>query len=139
MNKQNYPKIVWENIFKNGLILVIILATWPSISNKVSSLANLGFDNLLTVLSILLVTVCFANFAFSYENSFMESFGVRLISHLATFLFLLLTAWLIIVLYEVVRISFPTLAHPALIFSILLYLAIVLYDFWDLFRIKNKG
>jgi len=137
MNKKILNKIIWENVYKHILIILLALVFYPLINNKVVSLGNVGFDNLLMVISILLVTVCFANFGFSYENSYIESFGIRMLSHFATFLFLLLTAWLLIVLYDIINIAFPALGEITLVFSILLYLAVALYDFWDLLRIRN--
>jgi len=94
--------------------------------------------NLLSIISILLVTVCFANFAFTYNHSKMENVQMRILAHFTTFIFLLLTALLLEVLVISVGVTYPSMYNLVLVFSALLYLGIVLYDFWDFFKCFKK-
>ena len=129
-------KLMWENVWKNVLVVVVIAVVLPFIKNSVRILAPDSLGNFLLVISILLVTVCFANFAFTYRDSNMRSIPAQMLSHSATFLFLLLTALLLAAMTIGIGIVYPTLFSFFSIFSILLYVAVALYDFWDILRIN---
>lgn len=130
-------KLVWENVWKNILVVFIAILLFPHVLSVMKNLLNLNnIGNVLNTISILLVTVCFANFEFKYSNSNMKSLAVRLLAHVTTFLFLFLTAILLSALSISIGVIYPTVFLPISIFSIILYFSIVLYDFWDL--IKNS-
>jgi len=126
--------LVRENIIKHVLILVIAFFSFNNIYLVLTSIPINESGNLLSIVSILLVTVCFANFAFSYAHSKIEDKKMRLLAHATTFIFLLLTALLLEVLIVSVSMAYPLMYILILVFSLLLYLGIVLYDFWDFFR-----
>jgi hypothetical protein len=87
---------------------------------------------------MLLVTACFANFAFSYENSEISNLGNRLLSHFATFIFMLLIAFFLEAIVVGVQLVYPSLFFVILVFSVLLYVGVALYDFWDFLRAFGK-
>lgn len=130
-------KLLWQNVWKNVLVLAISAVLWPSIGDSFRSIDGANFGNLLMIISILLVTVCFANFAFTYKNSNINSSKIRALSHLATFLFLLIIALLLVAMCIGIGIIYPTVYGFILSLSILLYISIVLYDFWDLCRTQE--
>ena len=136
MEPRYTKKLILENVWKNLLVLLVTAIAVPFIQTSVRILAPESLGNFLLVISMLLVTVCFANFGFTYKDSNIHSFGVRMLSHFATFLFLLLTALLLAAITIGVGIVYPSLFAFFSVFSILLYIAVVLYDFWDLFRIR---
>ena len=137
-NKTLFEISIKENFLKNGIIIILIFLFYPSISNSLQLIDAAEIGNFLLVISMLLVTVCFANFAFSYEFSIMDKIGMRLLSHFSTFIFMLLIALLLETLIISINMVYPSLLMIILIFSILLYLGVALYDFWDFFRAFNK-
>lgn len=134
LSEKLITKIKNENIIKNIIIIIFAFLLYPTIKESLSTLKADNIGDFLLVISILLVTVCFANFAFSYEYSQVKKTSLRLISHSATFIFLLLIALLLEAMTVSIGIIYPSLFNMIMIFSILLYLGVVLYDFWDLFR-----
>jgi len=131
-------KVTKENLLKNALILALLFLAYGYLHASLSPLDESKLGNFLLVISILLVTVCFANFAFSYKHSDMSEPKYRLLSHSTTFLFILLTGLLLESLVIGAGIVYPSLAGITLLFSALLYAGVVLYDFWDLLRFLNK-
>ncbi len=125
---------VKENLIKNLCVLVLAFLLYNNIYLSLNSIDSIKIGSFLSVISMLLVTVCFANFAFSYEHTDITKLSLRLLSHTATFIFMLLLALLLETLVISIRIVYPSLFSITLIFSILLYLGVGLYDFWDLFR-----
>ena len=84
-----------------------------------------------------LVTVCFANFAFTYERSDFKSLGARWLSHLATGIFMLLILLLLVSICIISNTVYPSLNPLMVVFSALLYLGVLLYDFWDFLRAER--
>lgn len=127
-------KLIQENVWKNILVLVIVALATPFIRTSLAAVDEQNFGNVLLIISILLVTVCFANFAFTYKDSDSRSQGIRVLSHASTFLFLLLMALLLLTMSLGVGVAYPAMNTLFFIFSLLLYVGVVLYDFWDLLR-----
>jgi len=138
MDKSVFEISIKENLLKNFLIIVLVFLFYNSLRIGLKSIDSNQIGDFLLVISILLVTVCFANFAFSYEHSKIRSLGMRLLSHITTFIFMLLIALLLEALVISIGIVYPSLVAIILIFSLLLYIGIALYDFWDFFRAFNK-
>ena len=136
MHNELRRRLVWENVWKNLLVVLVTAVAVPLIQANVRVLAPESLGNFLLVISMLLVTVCFANFAFTYKDSDTRSVGLRMLSHCATFLFLLLTALLLAAMTVGIGIVYPSLFSFFSVFSVLLYISVALYDFWDLLRIR---
>ncbi len=128
--------LVKENVVKNVLIVVCTVLVFPMFESTLSAVPLEAFGDVLMVVSIFLVTVSFANFAFTYETINKNSAGARFLGFAATFLFMLLTALLLEVMVISIGLVHEGLYTMSLVFSVLLYLSIVLYDFWDLLRFK---
>ena len=131
-------KLIEENTIKNLGVIVLGIILFPFIKPMFSTVPVEQLSDLLLILSILLVTACFANFAFSYEHSDLKCLTTKIVAHSATAIFMFL---IFIILEMIVIISsfmYPTLYGLLLIGSILLYIGCVLYDFWDLLRIQKK-
>ena len=125
---------VGECLIKNALILVVTFALYSPLTESLSSIRPEQTADFLFLISIMLVTACFANFAFSYEYSILETWWMRLISHLTTFLFMLLIGLLLLAMAIAIEIIHPNLYELVRSFCLLLYFSCALYDFWDLFR-----
>ena len=135
-NKNKLEIIIKENLIKDLIVLVCVFLFYPNLQRSITVMSVESIGGLLSVISILIVTVCFANFAFTYEKIAINSLGSRLLAHSATFLFLLITSLLLELMVISIRVAYPSLYSISIVFSVLLYISIVLYDFWDLFRVS---
>lgn len=132
-------KIVKENFIKHGAIVIIAAFLYPVISASLVGIRYEQTNDFLVVISMLLVTVCFANFAFTYEKSELNTTNGKLLSHSATFVFMLLILLLLESITLAVKVVYPSFHAIIFGFAILLYIGVVLYDFWDLVRWENKN
>lgn len=128
-------KVLLENTIKNFLIILVLIFTYPQIqtffSNKVLDTSVIG--NLLVAVSILAVTACFGNFAFTYEKVEHRNLISRLLAHITTGLLMLLIGLSL----EMTSVLSALLVGDFFIFNLsllILYVTSVLYDFWDLSR-----
>jgi FtsH-binding integral membrane protein len=133
MNISRYLK---ENIIKNILIIVVAIFAYPFFYIELGKIEANQMNNFLLILSMLLVTASFANFAFTYERSKMMKRKQRWLSHIATFIFMLLFAFLLETMVIAVEKVYPSLNFIISLFTGLLYLGLVFYDFWDLERVE---
>ena len=131
-------KIYVENLVKNGILLVALLFCYPfikaSFDEKVGSLDPSLSGDLLVAVSIIAVTACFGNFAFTYERVLASNRAARFFAHLTTGLLMLvlgLSLAMAAILSERLVGSVPFLSATL----ILLYVASVFYDFWDVQRV----
>ena len=89
--------------------------------------------SLLAAVSILAMIACTGNFAFTYEKVNLRNFGLRFLAHAITgtlMLFIGLSLEMTSVLVEL-------LVGKFFIFDlslVVLYIASILYDFWDMNR-----
>jgi hypothetical protein len=126
------------NVIKNFIIVVVAGLLYKTIQTGMYALPAEKIKDYLLIISILLVSVCFANFAFSYEYSLGGKKGRLLLSHFATFFFILLIALLLEVVVIASHIIYTEMYIMTVVFSVLLYIGLILYDFWDLFRIFHE-
>lgn len=134
-------KLIRENLFKNAILLIVLALSYLPIKNFLFS-TELVTDkplagDLLVAISIIAVTACFGNFAFTYEKIKARSVGERLLAHVTTGLLMLLIGLALemtAVLSEILIGNFVILD----ISLIILYLASVCYDFWDLARMDLR-
>jgi len=127
----NYIK---ENVAKNIVLAVITMLFYPVIFQSLAPIKPEQINNFLVIISMLLVTVSFANFAFTYEKSNLQTKAGKLLAYSATGIFMLLTAILLESIVLSVKIVYPSFHTMIFCFSILTYLGVILYDFWDLMR-----
>jgi hypothetical protein len=129
--------IIKENIIKNIFIVILLIILYFPISSYLTN-SNLFTDlslagNILVATSIIAVTACFGNFAFTYEKISVESIFERYLAHFVTGLLMLIIGTSLI--FTGILVSF-VMGHFILLdfLLIVLYIACVGYDFWDLFR-----
>lgn len=128
---------VKENAIKNILILIIAVFFYPVVSNSLTEIKSEQINDFLLIISMFLVTVCFANFAFTYEKSKLQTKSGRLLAHISTEIFMLLIIFLLESIVIAIKVVYPSFRTIIFGLSILLYLGVVLYDFWDLTRIQQ--
>ena len=130
--------ILIENIAKNAILIVILLLAYFPIKEFFLAIDDAYLGDVLLTVSILIVTACFGNFAFTYEKIESIRFSHRIIAHLTTG-FLMLSIGLLLEIVQVL-ISREIGSFWLLEISILLiYVGTVGFDFWDVLRIKyNK-
>lgn len=131
-------KIILENVVKNIILIPILVLTYFEIERFFSTLSisdNSVLGSVLVAVSILVVTACFGCFAFTYEKVEHKSFGLRLLAHATTGILMLLIGLSL----EMTSVLAKALIGDFQVFNlslVLLYISIVLYDFWDLRRAK---
>lgn len=128
------PQYIKENFIKNVIVLIIALLLWPIISNSLIQIKPEQSSDFLLIISMLLVSVCFAAFAFTYEKSKLVTLAGKLLSHFASGIYMLLTALLLETMVITVKIVYPFSYSMIFGFSVLLYIGIILYDMWDILR-----
>lgn len=134
-------RIILENTAKNIVLALILIFSYFEIEKFFQELPvtdNSVLGSVLVAVSILAVTACFGNFAFTYEKIDHRSLDLRILAHFTTgFLMLLIGLSL-----EMTSVIAKLLIGDFLIFDlslVLLYLSSILYDFWDLRRVKVES
>jgi len=130
--------LIIENILKNIFVIFLAVLFYPLIIEPIKAIGVDQMNDFLLIISIFLVSVCFANFAFTYEKSNFESKVERFFSHITVIFFLLSLLISLLGLVTAIGIVYPTLKLTFSFLTFLLYTGIVFYDFWDLFRVKVK-
>lgn len=132
-------KLILENLIKNILSLIILFFCYTPTKNVLLTAADKNIaGNLLIGVSIIAVIACFGCFAFTYEKIKAGKLYSRLIAHLTTGLLLLIIGLSL----EMTAVLINILIGNFLMMDItlgLLYLAVVLYDFWDLDRVTIQN
>jgi len=134
-------QIIKENIIKNIIMIVVIIAFYFPIKTYLeqSNIANDpgAIGNLLFVTSIIIVTACFGAFAFTYERVKIDKFSHRLLAHITTGLLILIIGLSLTLTSMLITYTIGYFFIFDLIL-VLLYIAVVCYDFWDLLRLEIK-
>lgn len=131
-------RILWENLVKNLLLLPVLAFAYFEIERFFGGLSSVDsgvLGSILVAVSILAVTACFGCFAFTYEKVEHTNTAWRFLGHTTTGLLILLIGLSL----EMTSVLFNMLVGNFYIFNLslgLLYLTVVLYDFWDLKRAK---
>ena len=130
--------IIRENIIKNIFVVTLLIVLYFPISDYLTN-SNLFTDqslagNILIAISIIAVTACFGNFAYTYERINEKNIFERYLAHLTTGLLMLVIGASLI--FVGILISF-IMGHFILFdfLLIILYIACVGYDFWDISRV----
>ena len=130
--------IIKENIIKHIILAVLLIALFFPIQSFLIN--NLSADkesagDIIVVMSIIAVTACFGNFAFTYEKINSKKKLHRYIAHITTGLLMLIIGISLIFSANLTIIIMGSFIISDLSF-LLLYIACVFYDFWDLFKLE---
>lgn len=126
-----------ENLWKNIIVIIPLILLYLPIRNYLEN-SNLVSDtgaagSILVAASIIAVIACFGNFAFTYEKVNQNKASHRYLAHFTTGLLMLIIGISLIftaILIEFIMGSFILMNITLL----LLYVACIGYDFWDLLR-----
>ena len=127
--------IIKENIIKNFLIILIGALSYHQISEIVLTISPQHYGTILSFISLTLLASLFGVFSFTYEKSKMKSTSNRYLSHLTTGLLMLCS----LILLETSLLIINSLIGRYFLFeaiTVLVYISIVCYDFWDLLRMN---
>ncbi len=137
MNQKTFTRtLAIEGAIKNGSAIILAALAYPTLSKALSTINAADLSNFLFIISILLVTVCFANFAFTYEKAKMKLMHGRLFAHTTTFIFMLLIATMLESVAYGMHVVYPSLSIIITPMTAALYLGLAMYDFWDLLRVE---
>lgn len=138
MKKIIKEKIIKENFIKNIILMILLIIIYflthdylvngDIVTDKVS----MGYTLIAT--SVMAVIASTGNFAFTYEKINVKSTSQRYLAHFTTGLLMLVIGASLI--FTGILISL-ILGHFILIdvMLLLLYVACIAYDFWDLLRL----
>lgn len=124
-----------ENLIKNIVLIILLIIGYFIIQdsfNVTNFSDKIAAGNFLVAISILAVTACFGNFAFTYEKV-ANNLRARYLAHITTGILMLLIG-LSLEMTAVLVQNFVG-DFPVFNFSLmLLYIGSVLFDFWDIQR-----
>lgn len=127
-----------ENVLKNLVIVLATLAFYPFLKGALDEVDAAQAGNLLLVISMFLVTVCFANFEFTYEKSQLDNRLGKWLATGSTAIFMFLIAVMLEMIVIIIRTVYPSLFNVFFLISGLLYVSIVIFDFWDLVQSSSR-
>lgn len=130
-------KILIENTAKNILILILLYAFYQPIVELYSKIDATHYDSLLTTVTLLIMAALFADYAFTYGHSKMESTINRWLSHIITFLIMLCTGVMLESVVILLRLKTGMDIWVMTFVSIAFYISLVLYDYWDIWTTKK--
>ena|SRR3989344_1172506 len=137
MNK----KISTHNLIKNIILIGLLIPSYFEIKKFIQAsdlvLKEGVAGDMVLIASILAVVACFGNFGFTYEKVDYEKNSSIIIAHSTTglLMFILGLSLEITALFSQVLVGNFFILNLSLL---LLYVSVVLYDFWDLRRIGMK-
>lgn len=133
--KKQFWRQVW---IKNILLLVIAFSAYPQIQKAFQSITDQStLETILLFVGLIIVVPLFANFEFSYSQTHTKSKLQNLLGHAIAFL-IMLAVFLMLAMIDVL---FVTLVGEVYLFRVvlsLLFLGILLYDFWDASRLVHQ-
>lgn len=131
-------KTIRENLWKNLFLTILLVVSYPLIRSELVHLTTLQDSglagNLLVAISIIAVTACFGNFAYTYERVKVSNPMHRYLAHITTGTLMLVMGMSLIYISILIReiIGKMILLDISLI---ILYLGCVIFDFWDVFKL----
>ena len=130
-------KIFLHNIIKNVIVLIILFFTWKPLYSFLILIDDVSAGSVLVAVSILALVACFGSYTFTYEKTEKNQYWC-ILSHLTTGLLALSVGWSL----QMIAVLVENLVGPFGFFRfmlVIIYVSLVMYDFWDLNRIENRG
>lgn len=131
--------VLRENLIKNCILLVSLVVLFFPINTIMQDIAPENIDSVLLFSSLVFVAALFANFAFTYEFSDVKNRFERILGHSTTFFVMLSIGLLLEISVIAISIKIPSTTFMFAAIASIVYLASVLYDFWDIFRIYENA
>jgi len=131
-------KILIENTVKNLIILILLFILYRPMLDLFKNISSEHYSDLLIVTSLLIMAVLFADYAFTYEHTRMESFWDRYLSHSVTFIVLLCTGLMLESVVILINLETNTNVWIITFIAVAFYISLAMYDYWDILRYKAK-
>lgn len=129
-------RILIENTIKNILIFIVLLILYQPARNLFMNISSEHYGNLLVTVSLLIMAVLFADYAFTYAHTKMNSIIDRYFSHGITFTIMLCTGLMLESVIILVNLETGVNVWVITFVSVAFYLSLVMYDYWDILRSK---
>lgn len=129
-------RLVIEVVVKNILLVVLLVLSFGPVKTAVYAAGMANVDSILLFAGMTLVAALFGNFAFTYEFSHVKDKSERLLAHSTTFLLMLVIGLLLEVSFTAISLKADSLSFIFALISVIIYIASVFYDFWDMHRAK---
>jgi len=131
-------KIYIQNLIKNIILLILLMFSYFEVTKFFSEVnVENNSGDMLVAVSIIAVIACFGNFAFTYEKTLKHKKSSILLVHLTTGLLMFIVGISVIMGADLT--GYLVGQHYLIQGTwYLLYLASILYDFWDLERVFIK-
>ena len=129
-------KLIVENIIKNIILIVLLVLLSGHVKNILFAIDPINADSILLFASLTLVAALFGNFSFTYEFSNIKNKYERFLGHFTTFLLMFAIGLLLEISVFAISIKVGSFFFLSILISVIIYVASVSYDFWDLLRAK---
>lgn len=133
-NQISIGRAVIENTSKHIIVVIVTAFITNYLQEELIHVRTDTLGIFLTIISIFLVTACFANFASNYEITDLSANWMRILSQFASFFFLLVITLLLVTMLIGIGLAWQQFYNITLLFTVAMYLGIVLYDYWDFMR-----
>lgn len=130
--------ILQENIIKNLIVVIALVSTVHPIREFVGQVDSSFFADIMLAASILAVAAMFGAFGLNYESINPHKTFDRILTHVTSAALLFPIGVMFLIVQELLTTElnfFPTVMVAAIWF---VYLAIVLWDFWNVKRVEEK-
>lgn len=128
--------ILIENFLKNILTIAFIFISKPFMDNFLTSVDDYG--SILTFTTLLIMAFLFATYAFAYPNTKLKNTIERYINHLLTTTMIYGTGVLLYLSSISLQLQVQKTSGFINFISIIFFLSLVLYDFYDLKNAVNN-
>ena len=133
----NLAHMKW-NIVKNSALVATLIVVYPLIKKEFAAVDNVQtLNTLLLFVGLIIVAPLFAAFQFSYQFSLPKNNVNLFISHLATFLAMLVIG-LLAIMIDVIFIRLVGNLYSFRITILLFILCLIAWDFWDFWRLEHQ-
>lgn len=137
MDSKDFKKNIFiENTVKNIFIVLLLVLSFGFFRTYLLSVNPIGggYDSILLVSSIFIVSFLFADYGFTYKDSHMTNEIQRLLSHSITTLIMYGTGALLEISSITINLKIGKPFLPFELLMVLFYISLVMYDYWDLNR-----
>lgn len=127
-------KLLIENTIKNILLLALLIGSYGRLLKLFKNIDPEHYDSLLMTITLLIMAVLFADYAFTYAHTRIKNLLDRYLSHVITFMIMLCTGLLLESVVMIVNLKTNLNVWLITFVSITFYASLVLYDYWDILR-----
>ena len=129
-------RFLLENTFKNLLVFILLLVAYGPVRSEILSFSTdpIGYQTIVTLSSLLIMAFLLATYSFTFRDANLENPLQRMFDYLNTGITIFGCGLLLEIGYATINILLQSTFTFMGVLMILFYIALVLYDFWDLMR-----